>query len=259
MSSQQQPAADIDAVLSRFSAWSASQGTAVRKGGDARANEVSYERALQAVARSRRKAAEVPPENAKRAAPTEPADGGGHAESDGCGEGKKAAKSRGPKKKKREAGGRAKPRTGLQSKEAAHVAVKSGPAPRPVSAALRPAAPASFAEVVRQQHSALVKKQSGKNVALTVRLAPEECANIKARAAEAETSVSAYLRQCALEVEHLREQVERALAELRGTQAAAESTKPLPLAAPQARPSLWRRVRGLGARLLGAERIDARA
>ena len=47
---------------------------------------------------------------------------------------------------------------------------------------------------------------------MSLRVAASEHALIKARAAEAGLSVSAYLRQCALEVEKLRAQVHHTLA-----------------------------------------------
>ncbi len=51
-----------------------------------------------------------------------------------------------------------------------------------------------------------------RQVSMSLRVAPSEQALIKARAAEAGLSVSAYLRQCALEVEKLRAQVHHTLA-----------------------------------------------
>ena len=62
---------------------------------------------------------------------------------------------------------------------------------------------------------ALVWPASPKNerqVSISLRVAASEQALIKARAAEAGLSVSAYLRQCALEVEKLRAQVHHTLA-----------------------------------------------
>jgi hypothetical protein len=62
---------------------------------------------------------------------------------------------------------------------------------------------------------ALIWPASPKNerqVSMTLRVAASEQALIKARAAEAGLSVSAYLRQCALEVEKLRAQVHHTLA-----------------------------------------------
>jgi hypothetical protein len=52
------------------------------------------------------------------------------------------------------------------------------------------------------------------SVWLTLRVTAAEQALIQARAAEASLSVSAYLRQCAFEVETLRRQVQRALLEM---------------------------------------------
>lgn len=54
-----------------------------------------------------------------------------------------------------------------------------------------------------------------RSVSLTVRLAPHESALVKARAAEVRISVSAYVRQCALDVDLLRDRVEKVLAEFR--------------------------------------------
>jgi hypothetical protein len=45
--------------------------------------------------------------------------------------------------------------------------------------------------------------------ALTIRVSAQEQALIKARAVEANLSISAYLRQCALEVEQLRMQLQQ--------------------------------------------------
>ena len=54
-----------------------------------------------------------------------------------------------------------------------------------------------------------------KTIALSLRVSYVEQARIQACAAHANVSVSAYLRQCALGVEELRDQVEVALGELR--------------------------------------------
>ena len=64
-----------------------------------------------------------------------------------------------------------------------------------------------------------------RQVSMSLRVAPSEQALIKARAAEAGLSVSAYLRQCALEVEKLRAQVHHTLAliEQRSEQSPARS------------------------------------
>jgi hypothetical protein len=51
-----------------------------------------------------------------------------------------------------------------------------------------------------------------RSAALSIRVSAQEQALIKMRAAEANLSVSAYLRQCAFEVEHLRAQAEQTFA-----------------------------------------------
>ena len=54
-----------------------------------------------------------------------------------------------------------------------------------------------------------------KNASITIRLSEPECEQLRARAAEAGLTVSAYLRSCTLEVESLRAQVKETLAQLR--------------------------------------------
>jgi uncharacterized protein (DUF1778 family) len=62
------------------------------------------------------------------------------------------------------------------------------------------------AELIVAQPAELARQK-----AISIRLAPEERELIQARAAEAGTTVSAYIRQCVLEVEQLRAQVRRAV------------------------------------------------
>lgn len=91
----------------------------------------------------------------------------------------------------------------------------------------RSAREAEFREVLAAHVKAPVKQMepeavlaraepvdAGRQVSLSVRFAASERALIKTRAAEAGIPVSAYLRQCALEVEQLREQVQLTLAAL---------------------------------------------
>jgi hypothetical protein len=66
---------------------------------------------------------------------------------------------------------------------------------------------------------------AGKSTCLTLRVSDVEQARIVACAAQAGVSVSAYLRQCALGVDELRDQVEGALSQLRKEQ---ERTTPPP-------------------------------
>lgn len=67
---------------------------------------------------------------------------------------------------------------------------------------------------------------------VTIRLDESESAELRARAAEAGLTVSAYLRSCIFEVEDLRAQVKQALAQMRSTCAPPASAPPMPLQAP---------------------------
>jgi hypothetical protein len=83
---------------------------------------------------------------------------------------------------------------------------------------------------------------------MSLRVAASEQALIKARAAEAGLSASAYLRQCALEVEKLRAQVHHTLAVLeRNTERNSDRSSPFALAAQPpiqvSRPGLLIRLR----------------
>jgi len=63
---------------------------------------------------------------------------------------------------------------------------------------------------------------------ISVRLSEEESAQLRSRAAESGISVSAYMRSCVLDAEHLRAQVKHALGEMR-----ASLHRPQPVAAMQ--------------------------
>lgn len=102
-----------------------------------------------------------------------------------------------------------------------------------------------------------------RQVAMSLRVAASEQALIKARAAEAGLSVSAYLRQCALEVEKLRAQVHHTLALIE--QKSEQKSEPRPArsltAGPQtAPPSPGGFFARVGQLLFGsAERLTLRA
>ena len=101
--------------------------------------------------------------------------------------------------------------------------------------------------------------KSERQVSMTLRVAASEQALIKARAAEAGLSVSAYLRQCALEVEKLRAQVHHTLAriEQRSEQSPSRSLTAGPPTAPPAPGGFFARV---GQLLFGSPgRITLRA
>ena len=65
------------------------------------------------------------------------------------------------------------------------------------------------------QPAAPTSERERKCASVTLRMSKAECEQLRARAAEAGLSVSAYLRLCAFEAETLRAQVKEALAELR--------------------------------------------
>lgn len=71
--------------------------------------------------------------------------------------------------------------------------------------------------------SAIDPKEICKRASVSIRMSKVEVAQLKQRAAEADLTVSAYLRSCAFEVETLRTQVKQTLAELRSQQTTAPS------------------------------------
>ena len=71
-----------------------------------------------------------------------------------------------------------------------------------------------------------VPRESRKSASITIRLSEAEGAQLRARAAEAGLTVSAYLRSCAFEVEALRTQVKQALIEFRSTASTEEQSPP---------------------------------
>ncbi len=89
-----------------------------------------------------------------------------------------------------------------------------------------------------------------KSVWLSLRVSATEQAVVQARAAEAGLSVSAYLRQCAFEVESLRDQVKRALAEIRAPALPSEDQSTAQPTTPGGISGLLRRA----ARMFGRDR-----
>jgi hypothetical protein len=197
------PPEDIEAVLGRFQAWSATRKLAVRtphKSGDLPegVRELSYEEALES-GRYRWQARVRPSESDESKSDTDT-----------------AAKQNPP----------AAQATPLQTSFDDRVL--------PDKLSLSPAQP-HLAKNLPQEHAptfnavladalpaepdpsalALIWPAASKNerqVSMSLRVAASEQALIKARAAEAGLSVSAYLRHCALEVEKLRAQVHHTLA-----------------------------------------------
>lgn len=171
---------DINAVLGRFQAWTGSRKAVEQKAG---VREFSYEEALESgrykwkgagnASAGKVKKAEVEPDSA----PTK----------------NSVAKRTAAKK------------AGAKESAVKSVAVtKSG---------AKPAFREVLVETVRISDIVAPPKQVDvtRQSAISVRFAPEERALIKNRAAEAGVSASAYVRQCALEVEQLRAQVQQAM------------------------------------------------
>ena len=80
-----------------------------------------------------------------------------------------------------------------------------------------------------------------KQASITIRLSAQECARLKARAAESGLTISEYLRSCTLEAESLRAQVKDALARLRAPAVAERSAAPVQRQS-QPRSSLLRKM-----------------
>lgn len=172
---------DINAVLGRFQAWTGSRNAVEQKAG---VRELSYEEALES-GRYRWKGAD-------RARSGKAADAQRESET--------ALRKDGDLKH------RAAKKAGAKENVGKRAAVAKSAAKRAFCEVL--------VETVRRSEIVAPVKQTevARQAAISVRFAPEERALIKARAAEAGISASAYVRQCALEVEQLRAQVRDAIA-----------------------------------------------
>jgi hypothetical protein len=225
---QTQPVEDIDSVLGRFQAWAGSRNAVEAQAG---IRELSSEEALRS-SRYRWKVAVKTPARKKL----------------GSGPGvtpvtSPVAASEAEAKRDKAVTGKhrdAKVRV-VKQVHAKNHAVKASPAKGTVVAKRRHSlktvasakaqAKSSFrealAEKVRPTEVIVAAQPVGlaRQVAISIRLAPAERALIKTRAAEAGISASAYIRQCTLEVEQLRAQVQQALA-------AIERKTPLPVQPP---------------------------
>lgn len=180
-SMETQSVEDINAVLRRFQAWTGSRNAVEQKAG---VRELSYEEALES-GRYRWKGADRARSGKAEDAQREP-ETALHKDGD------------------------------LKHSAAKKAGAKENVAKR--AAVAKSAAKRAFREVlvetVRRSEIVAPVKQTeiARQAAISVRFAPEERALIKARAAEAGISASAYVRQCALEVEQLRAQVRDAIA-----------------------------------------------
>ncbi|MGC2162348.1 MAG: hypothetical protein WA634_10590 [Silvibacterium sp.] len=233
---QTQPVEDIDAVLGRFQAWAGSRHAVGSKLG---IRELPYEEAVQS-RRYRWKAGNETPAKKKPgagpdvirvAAPVA-------AESELVRQKPGASKVRDAKretmKKNRGRGHAAK--TDHEARIAP--ATKTAPVAKYAPTAKlekKPEFRDVLAETVRPSEAIVAAQpmELARQVAISIRLAPAERALIKTRAAEAGISASAYIRQCALEVEQLRAQVQQTLAVLE---------RKAPLSVPIAPPGFFARM-----------------
>jgi hypothetical protein len=242
------PIEDLDAVIGRFQAWTMTQ-TQTKPSTGSSISEISYEQALRATARYHRAEAQVEPVSQKSTLTTQSAP----EPTDLLEEPKvplETVHGRTHSKARRKVSGQkrstiAEPETPAVSKRPAKKVAHSRE---------------SFAQVLRQQTGVTrVQPSTLRSSSLTVRLSPDESTLIKARADEAQLSTSAYLRQCALEVEALRSEVRETLAKFR-TPRATSVTIPSPALPPVASPSRQGMFTGLRKwmiRRLGGQQIDA--
>jgi predicted DNA binding CopG/RHH family protein len=86
-------------------------------------------------------------------------------------------------------------------------------------------------EVLTLNEASTAHNRNLKCASITIRVSKAECAQLRARAAEAGLTISAYLRSCTLEAESLRAQVKDTLAQLRSegpTELTPRETQPDP-------------------------------
>jgi hypothetical protein len=190
----QPPLEDISAVVSRFQAWAGAQAPAHAKHG---VRELTYEEAIRS---SRRRTAPVrATPKAKTAEPVP------------------AAQMKRKTVVETPAVEPARPKKQASSRRARKSARKSKTLPpakaKTQAVSLQP--PAVFRQMLAEQVAprSIVSAQAlaveRRTTALSLRLSSGEHSLLKARAAEANLSVSVYLRTCVFEVEELRAQLRR--------------------------------------------------
>ena len=273
------PAEELTDVLSRFTTWTASQrGSLPRTGSKGRGNvslpearELSYEEALRST-RFRVRRDDATPESpaAPDVAPVIPKENvvqpiaAAEAKLKGRTRRPRAAESKASPfpRRRSSAAHRVEPQPAAQ--HSVHRIGKGNPAHQPVR---KPDQVGVIAAEFRQVLDASLSNSSsaavnpGKSVWIKLRVSSSEQALIQARAAESRQSVSAYLRQCAFEVENLRAQVQRALLDLqRQTGLLASPTQAASPVANETKPGKFTAISQALARLFGrAPRFSARA
>lgn len=247
------PNEDLDAVIGRFQAWTMTQ-TQTKPSAKNAVSEISYEQALRATARYHRPEATIPPLPQAAAWKAEPAVTDDHEDFlEELDVPVTAPARKSQHKHNKSARKAASPKRTSTAANASATASPTFKKPKHTKE--------SFAQVLRKE-TGLARTESNalRSSALTVRLSQDESALIKARADEAQLSTSAYLRQCALEVESLREQVRETLAKFHQptvTTSASMPTLALPPAASPSKPGLFGGLRNWLIRRLGGQQVDA--
>lgn len=187
----QPPLEDINAIVSRFQAWAGAQAPAQGKHG---VRELTYEEAIRSS--RRRTAPEKTAVAAEPAAPVLPAEAKHQPAVE-----RSAVKP--AKSKKRVASRHVKSRT---CKNKPLPAAKTAPTTKSKDVAVQPAA--IFRQVLAAQVAPVpALAVECRTTALSLRVSAGEHSLLKARATEANLSVSAYLRSCLFEMEDLRAQL----------------------------------------------------
>jgi Mobilization protein NikA len=224
---QTQPVEDIDAVLGRFLAWTGSRNAAEAKPG---IRELSCEEALQSRRYRWKAGGEASAKKKQGAQPglTPVAVPAATSKQEPVRQKTAPVKARNTKQ------GTAQR---VHSRERAAKAVPVARSAAADKAERKPEFREVLAEAIRPTEVMVAAQpvELARQVAISIRLAPAERALIKTRAAEAGITASAYIRQCALEVEQLRAQVQQTLA-------AMERKAPASIPAPAALPGLFARI-----------------
>lgn len=216
------PVEDIEAVLGRFQAWAGARN-AVETGSGIR--EVPYEEALASGRYRWKSAGAAAPKKsgAKTSAATEPLKTSAAPAIPEPGKNPRATKAVRVRQraKLRDNGNATCNAKSVSSGKPApesktggggnHCAAKSAASRK--GSAVKPAFRDALAAAVRPAEMLIAQPAVlTRQAAISIRLAPSERALIQTRAAEAGITPSAYIRQCALEVEQLRAQVKAAVA-----------------------------------------------
>jgi hypothetical protein len=99
------------------------------------------------------------------------------------------------------------------------------PVPQPVTPTAARLESRTSSRIASPQSADAATPKGSKTASITIRLTQAEQAQLHKRAAEAQLSVSAYLRSCIFEAESLRAQVKQALSDMRAATASQQSQR----------------------------------